>query len=714
MKKLLFAVLLVVIMASYNQPKAIAANGKLFIIAIDNLEWSDFTSYELVNLQYMVEQGSAASLNPIAHGVRNRDNALFTLTSGRPSPANRESGFIMGINETIYSWPADKVFNFFTGKDSQGSIVHLGWQTVSLSEEYGLLGDLLKENSINGMYVSNANNERVQRSMGNLFITSKGYGNPIVLLGEPFIEKKRYFDLAGTDYQLISEEIAEYYNQLDLFVLELTELIALDEWANSLTKERYVSERSNILARYDYLLGRVLSLINPEEDLIILFNPAPSQSKISKRDFLTPIVFYGSSYQDGLLTSSTTKRSGLVVNYDIIPTIKAFFNLPTTGGVGREIVSVGVGLGIDKVIHLEKQYQSYLTVFRERPGIIKTYVFMQIALVSTALVAIIYKGTPRRLISLGLIFLIAFPLSLLLTSPFNFTLSAIAISNILCCSLLVAIVWYLEKAKKLLGFFAISAATSIAIFLDLLNNSYLIKQSILGYDPIAGARYYGIGNEYMGVFIGASLMTVGLAVQLFPSLGSYNYRRFLVLSIAIATVLFVGAPNLGTNVGGTIAAIIGFSYLIYWIFEDHFKIRYLMALPVAVPLVLMLIFIVDMNRSVETQSHIGRTAILVKENGVWELIDIIQRKVSMNIKLIKYTHWSRVFLVILGSMVILFYRPPGLLAAILSENQGLRAGIIAVIMGSFAALIFNDSGIVAAATMMVYGAMPLLFQVISE
>ena len=44
------------------------------------------------------------------------------------------------------------------------------------------------------------------------------------------------------------------------------------------------------------------------------------------------------------------------------------------------------------------------------------------------------------------------------------------------------------------------------LLLDVLTGSSLIRLSPLGYDVMLGARFYGIGNEYMGILVGSSLL----------------------------------------------------------------------------------------------------------------------------------------------------------------------------------------------------------------
>ena len=48
--------------------------------------------------------------------------------------------------------------------------------------------------------------------------------------------------------------------------------------------------------------------------------------------------------------------------------------------------------------------------------------------------------------------------------------------------------------------------TALLVGLDTLTGSSLMRFSFLGYDPIGGARFYGLGNEYMGIMIGALIM----------------------------------------------------------------------------------------------------------------------------------------------------------------------------------------------------------------
>ncbi|TGU66298.1 hypothetical protein EN829_067230, partial [Mesorhizobium sp. M00.F.Ca.ET.186.01.1.1] len=89
-----------------------------------------------------------------------------------------------------------------------------------------------------------------------------------------------------------------------------------------------------------------------------------------------------------------------------------------------------------------------------------------------------------------------------------------------------------------------------------------MRQSFLGYDPVIGARFYGLGNEYEGVIIGGTVMLVASLYQLYRE----RTRVLPVAGLALpggsllvcAVVLYyMVAPNLGTDAGGFLAGLIG-------------------------------------------------------------------------------------------------------------------------------------------------------------
>ena len=95
-----------------------------------------------------------------------------------------------------------------------------------------------------------------------------------------------------------------------------------------------------------------------------------------------------------------------------------------------------------------------------------------------------------------------------------------------------------------------------------------------------------------------------------------------------------------------------------------------------------------------TGSHVTRARRPFQ--GDWaEITGIAQRKLAMNWRLMRYSIWSKGLLVALGIMGVLVYRPTSGVEGIMRAHPSLRRTVFSTIIGSLAALLFNDSGVVA-------------------
>ncbi|MDP3044749.1 MAG: hypothetical protein Q8N93_04970, partial [Bacillota bacterium] len=70
---------------------------------------------------------------------------------------------------------------------------------------------------------------------------------------------------------------------------------------------------------------------------------------------------------------------------------------------------------------------------------------------------------------------------------------------------------------------------------------------------------------------------------------------------------------------------------------------------------------------------------------------------------------SRVFLATLGGFALLFFRPVGQMPEFKQQYPDLFRGFVGIILGAIVALIVNDSGVVAAATTMIFAGLPLMY-----
>lgn len=232
-----------------------------------------------------------------------------------------------------------------------------------------------------------------------------------------------------------------------------------------------------------------------------------------------------------------------------------------------------------------------------------------------------------------------------------------------------------------------------------------MRYSPLGYDPVGGARFYGIGNEYMGVLIGSAIMGWAVLVE-YTSLRR-KQKAFGVLFFT-ALVVVIGYPSLGTNVGGAIAAVFAFGSTWFTFNGKKNSWRTGIILSMIVILVLGLFMVLDGANDPGEQSHIGQTVELFRRQGLEALFLIVKRKLAMNIRLIRYSIWSRALLVTLGAIAASFIWPSRFIFWLRKTHPFVAKGVAGVVIGSVFALIFNDSGVVAAATCISFGSSPLL------
>jgi hypothetical protein len=105
-----------------------------------------------------------------------------------------------------------------------------------------------------------------------------------------------------------------------------------------------------------------------------------------------------------------------------------------------------------------------------------------------------------------------------------------------------------------------AVAAPLAILLDALTRSQLLIRSLLGPDPILGARFYGIGNELKSGLAVAAL--AGLAAVLAPGRRHRNGRGQAMpalVACGVALAVIEGSARVGAGVGGVILVCAGFA-----------------------------------------------------------------------------------------------------------------------------------------------------------
>jgi len=244
---------------------------------------------------------------------------------------------------------------------------------------------------------------------------------------------------------------------------------------------------------------------------------------------------------------------------------------------------------------------------------------------------------------------------------------------------------------------------SAPIVLDVVLGSPLMRRSTFGFGVMSGARFYGIGNEYMGFLAAMVVIGLGALLQTAPR------ARWLAALAGIAVVLIIGAPWWGANWGGAFAAAAGLIAL--WLARR--RKRWAVSVVVAAVLLAASALVpvaLDALRPVAERTHVGANAAAVLAGDVGMFADAVRRKVAMNWRLLA-TYWPGL---LAGAVVI-----AALAGRLLSRAQPARrtlaaqptlaAGIFGALVVALAAALVNDSGVIAAAAALGVAAGALIF-----
>jgi hypothetical protein len=217
----------------------------------------------------------------------------------------------------------------------------------------------------------------------------------------------------------------------------------------------------------------------------------------------------------------------------------------------------------------------------------------------------------------------------------------------------------------------------------------LVAGSPLSGYAVTGIRFYGLGNEYMGVLIGMSLLG---ALAFEDRLRRY---RWLQAGAFVALTLLIGAPAVGADFGGALAAAAGFSSAILLTRQPGRPVVALAGVLGAVLVAAAVTLAWDAARPAGERSHIGDFAHTVAIGGWSAAAPVLRGKAAMALRLVS-SGFALVPILGVAPLLGLWYHGAGRwLCSLLTQRSELRAAIGGAVVGSWAALLLNDSGISA-------------------
>jgi hypothetical protein len=328
------------------------------------------------------------------------------------------------------------------------------------------------------------------------------------------------------------------------------------------------AERARQLAAADAQLARIAAALPADTTLLVTAPGAPS-----KPPHLQLALADGPGYSSGLLNAASTRQPGLVVLTDLTPTV--------LGWLGRTVPPQTVGAHITRGDRgsLAATVQSLTgrdaaeQVWRDTHD----EFFWAYSLADAAVLAAIglaswgAADSQRRRRARGWrvagVFAAAVPAGTFLANlvPWSTTAHPAAwlygVSVALALVIAGAALLGLRNRGPLAPFGVICLFTVAVLGIDVMTGSRLQLETPFGLSVLEAGRFYGIGNEALGIYgLSGLLAAAWLALVLLrrPADSRAPSRRPAVLAVAAVAIFAVfasGWPGFGGKVGGTIAMV---------------------------------------------------------------------------------------------------------------------------------------------------------------
>ncbi|CEK16139.1 phosphoglycerate mutase [Chthonomonas calidirosea] len=564
---LMFVVLVYLLFGQSVKAQPTSPAPKLILVLCDGLTIRDLENPHHPALYLLARSGAVGLMNVRTAQPYSHLSALLTLAAGQMEAAQPTDGWAFQQQEQVPNsrGTAGILYLRYTGLVPTKPIVHLGIASLLRRKlNTVLLGSLLNQARppIVAAIYGNADASQPDRSAALLATDAFGQAQGDLLSTQrdveaPFGQRDKRMDWF---YSKIVGGTAS------LCVIQLGDMTRLAALQTKLSAKTFQALRERALSRLDVLLYMLWSFVRDHGSVdFILVSPVAARGAALPDAWqrLTPIVALGPDFPAGLLTSPTTRTRGLVANTDLAPTILNLFHVPIPPTMtGRPFVAVPYRDGAHRLAVLARM--DYVSVLNARTvvgGMVAIGALGSLIAVG-ALIAHRFKNCRlARWLSAVFVWGLNLPTALLLAplwvppTRWEYILRIMAWMSLLTLGCYGVGRWSRWRPPSIACLVCI-----LLIAFDLCSGQQLIKDSLLSGYALSGIRYYGIGNEYLGVLVGMALIG-GCAwlddLAVLQAKESPLYRKMLVGVWVLLTVLF-GWPYWGANYGSLVVTCVAF------------------------------------------------------------------------------------------------------------------------------------------------------------
>ncbi|MEV0405392.1 hypothetical protein [Actinoallomurus sp. NPDC050550] len=463
-------------------------------------------------------------------------------------------------------------------------------------------------------------------------------------------------------------------------------------------------DRVSEARRADAAVGTVLTRLPADAHVLV--------AGISDHDripHLRLVLATGPGTAGRYLGSDSTRRANMVILPDLTATLMTWLGVPGPAAlIGTPLLpDASRPAALDSAVQdLRSQDVAAQTHRNLLPGFFAAFVVAQLLLYGSAAIALQLRWAGRRrtriLAATRLTALVAaaVPVSTYLVNlvpwwhgshPLPSLVAGIAAVDALIVAAAVSGPW----RRWVLGPGTLIAGVTAAVLgADLLTGSHLQLNSLMGYSPLVGGRYYGMGNIAFAVLATSTLLAAaGVAQWLEPRRGR-RAAVAAVLAMTLVAALLDSWTAWGSDFGGLIAFVPGLATTALLVSGRRVSFIRLQLLRGAGMALVLGVAYLDYLRPPAQQTHMGRFfGQLVQGNALpW-----LERKFTAMVHTFGNPTLLPIVIAAFLFLLLVLHRPgragAGGLQLAYDRAPMLRAGLSGAFVTALVGGAVNDSGI---------------------
>ncbi len=422
----------------------------------------------------------------------------------------------------------------------------------------------------------------------------------------------------------------------------------------------------------------------------------------------------GPAFGPGTLASSSTRQRDLVQIQDLTVTVLHLAGLTVPDDLGGAVLardpapSNAVDLARERLAALQDLDVSTYQAHELVPGFFTVFLYGQLAFYLVVL--LIWRGrigsdrTRRRVLTWTRAVAVAaasVPVATFLANLLPWwrvpnamvgVTGAIALFAVLLTLVALRGPW---RGNPVAPMVVVALATMLTLGLDVMTGSRLQLASLMGLQPVAGGRYYGLGNVSFALFGTSALLLATVAANWFVVRRRPRVGAAAAAAIGLVGLVIDGAPFWGADGGGPPALLPAFAFLVLSVLGIAITWRRGLLLAVVTAALFLLVAFADWLRPADSRTHLGRFFATLLDGGA---LDVIQRKLGMNVSIL-FGNYPMTILVpfALALVIYVLARPTSWGSRSLQRSfeaaPVLRQGLIAICVMLTIAFFVNDSGV---------------------